>query len=457
MGVIAVREFERIACAPCFDPVARTVTPAQQYALEQFASAFRARKRADVLRHGPKRSLVAQNYVGVIGLGEHQLEILPKIVGADDQKVRANLAAMVAAAAGLELDSVTDASLATSRTFLEVVAALFCRRLMRLFRKGLVRQYRRQEENLSFLRGRLIVHLQVQRNAAHPERLACEFDEFTEDNLLNRTLKAALRVLSGLTSTAATSSAVEKLLFMLQDVSDVSVPTLSASGPVSLDRLSADYEHALRLAELFIRGSSTSTYSGAGRSFAMLFDMNELFERYVGAALRGVFARRGQRVVLQGPRKNLAQSALGCACFWMRPDASVLNLKGVDVVVDTKWKRFNEGGRHAGVASADIYQMYAYASRYRSSEVILLYPHHDGLGPWRPRRAEYLVDRVGKRDEGAERSVIAVATLDLRDLKSIPSQLEAIVGPVTQIRTNTPRAFFGDLHMGTALPTCSMG
>ena len=52
------------------------------------------------------------------------------------------------------------------------------------------------------------------------------------------------------------------------------------------------------------------------------------------------------------------------------------------LVIDAKWKRFGlnlEDAKH-GVALADVFQMMAYGRFYGCRELVLLYPHHAGLG-----------------------------------------------------------------------------
>jgi 5-methylcytosine-specific restriction enzyme subunit McrC len=51
-------------------------------------------------------------------------------------------------------------------------------------------------------------------------------------------------------------------------------------------------------------------------------------------------------------------------------------------VIDTKWKMIgqNPEDKKRGVSQSDVYQMMAYARLYHCREVMLLDPHHVGLG-----------------------------------------------------------------------------
>ncbi|MDD6267836.1 MAG: restriction endonuclease, partial [Clostridium sp.] len=65
--------------------------------------------------------------------------------------------------------------------------------------------------------------------------------------------------------------------------------------------------------------------------------------------------------------------------FALRPDI-VLELDGRTVIMDTKWKSLVDNERiNYGISQADMYQMYAYSKKYKTSEIWLLYPVNDDM------------------------------------------------------------------------------
>jgi 5-methylcytosine-specific restriction enzyme subunit McrC len=425
MEAMAVREFERIQCGDAFDSAGRTVTQRQHAALERFNEGYRKRNKVTVFSHGPKRSLVAQNFVGIINLGRNQIEVLPKIEGGTTE-VRRSLARMISTALELELhgDSITRTDV-HSDSVLEVLIRLFCEQLWQAVRRGMVRRYVAKAENVSVLRGKLEVSRQARLNAARPDRLFCSFDEFTDDNLLNRVLKAALKVLHRVSRSPSNLRNVAELLFCFQDVGDIEKSTIEWDR-VTTDRLSARYEPLTRLARLFIEGESPDVVTGANEGFALLFDMNELFEAFVGSVAKQVFGRAGLKVNLQGPRRHLAQHMDGADAFALRPDVVVSRGSEVLAVVDTKWKRLKLAATREGVSSGDAYQMHAYATQYGAPEVMLLYPHHSELGHWKARRAEYSFRELGVAPATGARKV-CVGTVDLSDIDGVATQLRSML------------------------------
>ena len=102
----------------------------------------------------------------------------------------------------------------------------------------------------------------------------------------------------------------------------------------------------------------------------------------------------------------------------LRPDIVATNAGNVAFVIDTKWKRLKEQANRDGIATSDVYQMYAYSTQYESPEVLLLYPHHSELGAWKPRRAEYWVNGIQGLHSGGQK--VSVATVNLQNLGDVP-------------------------------------
>jgi len=47
--------------------------------------------------------------------------------------------------------------------------------------------------------------------------------------------------------------------------------------------------------------------------------------------------------------------------------------------MDAKWKRLSRQNRNYGISQADMYQVYAYAKKYKTSEIYLLYPANEEM------------------------------------------------------------------------------
>jgi 5-methylcytosine-specific restriction enzyme subunit McrC len=79
-------------------------------------------------------------------------------------------------------------------------------------------------------------------------------------------------------------------------------------------------------------------------------------------------------------------------------------LKSFPVLIDTKYKRLDQEDRKLGISQGDFYQMHAYAHRYQSPRVLMLYPQTAELA--QPLHACFPLQLNDK--------VIEAATIDIR-------------------------------------------
>ena len=360
------------------------------------------------------RGLKAQQAVGILAIPGRTLEILPKIDG-NDGAVRNALILMLAVAHDLR---VTDGDLAALRTqrhsLLELLIRLFATRLLAAVQRGLPRRYVAREDDLRLLRGRLDVVRQFTRHAVRPDRLACRFDELSEDTPLNRVLKAAVTRLACVTRSAGNARLLAELAARLEFTGDSPRPL---EEPVRLDRTNTAFHHLYRLARLFLEGDWQSTAGGRAAGFTLLFPMNDLFEKFIGRSLQRALAPR--RVHLQHFRFHALTNEAGNKLFAMKPDV-VIGSPGERIVLDTKWKRLEPAQDDLGVAQGDIYQMLAYGHAYEADSVVLLYPWHKELGA-----PEGIVRRW--RAAGAGSFPLHIATVDVGRPGDVAEILRKIV------------------------------
>lgn len=386
---------------------------------ERAARRLKPPKAKDAVLALTSEGLKAGQVVGVLAAPGCSLEILPKIDG-EDGAVRAALIHMLAVAEDLRIADGALAALDTQRhDLLELLIGLFANRLLAAVRRGLPRRYVAHEEDLRLLRGRLDVKRQTTHLAVRPDRLACRFDELSENTPLNRVLKAAVARLAGLARRPANLRLLAELASRFEAVA-VSPDPLRE--PVRLDRTNDDFHTLHRLACLFLRRDWQSTAGGRAEGFSLLFPMNDLFEKFIARRLQ--HALGAGRVDLQSRRYLIADEG-GARnkdkLFQVRPDA-VIDAPGGATVLDTKWKRLRpEDSEHKhGVKRKDVYQMLTYATAWKAKRLILLYPWHQGLQPQGIERRW----RVA-----ANGCPFDVATIDVGRPREVVETLRAIVAP----------------------------
>ena len=151
-------------------------------------------------------------------------------------------------------------------------------------RRGLVHGYQTREEELSTLRGRLLIE-QLARRPWAIAQPPCRYDEFTADIAENRLLRAAVvTILSAVGLTPGTRREAHQLLARFEGVSDVDPRSLPAD--ILITRLNEHYRSAIGLARLALEGFSIQHEEGVNGANAFLVDVDYVFLRFVAAQLR---------------------------------------------------------------------------------------------------------------------------------------------------------------------------
>lgn len=386
----------------------------QFHALAELA-ARRLREPKTAVLTRAHRSLKAGQIVGILAIPGKTLEILPKIDGKDGE-VRKALVRMLAVAWKLPIADGELAALDTQqRDLLELLIRLFADRLLVVVRRGLPRRYLTHEEDLVLLRGKLNTKRQFTHLAVRPDRLACRFDELSEDTPLNRVFKAAVIRLFKLTRSAANTRRLAELTARFEFVHDTTDPLRE---PVQLDRNNTAFHDLYRLARRFLEGHWQSTTRGSKEGFTLLFAMNDLFEKFIGQSLKRALAPRP--VYLQHNKYYAVTGADGKHHFSLKPDAVIDS--GKPIILDTKWKDLTRKEENLGVEESDIYQMLAYAQAYKASRLVLLYPWH-----WHPKMDEQgIISPDWKITETSRQ--LDIATINVGEPEKVAETLRSIIG-----------------------------
>ena len=315
----------------------------------------------------------ARNYVGVLqtksGL---TIEILPKIADkTDTDKSKAVFIKMLRTLKNFPFKSSNLASLKTQNLpLLEIFISMFLCELEALVKKGIKSDYVALEENLNFLKGKLSINEQIKRNSIHKERFYVGYSEFLSDIKINRIIKTTLKFLYKKSNSSKNQQKIRELLFIFDEVSECE-DYKNFFEKLIINRQVKHYEQTLLWCKIFLLGNTFTPRKGDDLGFALLFDMNALFESYVGNFIKKSFPG----TILQHSEKHLVEDPKS---FKLRPD---IFLKG-EFIADTKWKiirqDINESEKKYKISQADLYQLYAYGKKHECSKLYLIYPKIDG-------------------------------------------------------------------------------
>ena len=329
-------------------------------------SDFAQENQNQFLAYSRRGILKAQNYAGIIQTKSgYVLEILPKIAkNTNIAEAKEVLIRMLKSLTNSPFRTQQKADLKTRRMPLwEIFIQMFLDELDRLIKTSIKSDYIPQRANQSYLKGKLLIHKQINQNTVHKEHFYIEYDEYLPDRVENRILKTALLRLYRQTRNFSTQKQIRRMLFIFDNIQPVH-NIAAAFSKVKKDRTISHYEKALLWAKLFLRSQSFTPYHGNSIAFALLFDMNQLFESYVAKIIKQLC--RDKKVKLQHAAYYLFDNPRR---FRLKPDIVINN---GEIILDTKWKIITE---EKDISQADLYQIFAYAAKYPLAEQILLvYP-----------------------------------------------------------------------------------
>ena len=266
---------------------------------------------------------------------------------------------------------------------LEIFVRMFLDECEKLVKAGLKSDYLCIVQNRVFLKGKLEFKDHITQNLIHKERFFTSSDEYTQDIAPNRLIQSTLCVLSCLSFGPNTQTRLDSMRFIFADIS----PSENIESDfIKCNNMSRakEYEMILLWCKVFLGQKAFSSYVGSDKAIAFVFPMEKLFESFVSFWLKKcakdfkVKTQESSKYLLQD-KEDKDKDEEDKDIFCLKPD---IIMRGKDriIIVDTKWKIPDSSidEKKCGISQNDLYQMWAYASKYRlessNVSVVLIYP-----------------------------------------------------------------------------------
>lgn len=325
-----------------------------------------------------------KQYVGIIQVNGLTIEILPKADksdGSSHKDWQVNLIKMLRTCRRLKADPIGEAHVTRHRHhLLEVYFELYLKEIDSLIHKGLIKQYRKQSNNVKALKGKLEFAENVRQNHIHKERFFTSHQVYDTNHSVHQVLFKALEVVEFFTRGSYLANKTKRVILDFPQVSNI-VINESTFTSLPKGRKTEPYKTALEIARMLLLNYSPDISQGREKMLALLFDMNVLWEEFVLQMLKKAF-RDDPTVFIKGQDSKP---------FWgsntLRPDIVLENKREGEsqiAVIDTKWKRPTNKVASVG----DLRQMYAYNKFWNSSKAMLLYPGEYNNTIFKPFRNE---------------------------------------------------------------------
>ena len=85
-------------------------------------------------------------------------------------------------------------------------AAILAKGISRQLKQGLYREYLNRKEDIAVVRGKINMPGTIRNQLSRKQQLTCEYDELSENNLLNQILKTTVMLLFGFNRTYSSTT-----------------------------------------------------------------------------------------------------------------------------------------------------------------------------------------------------------------------------------------------------------
>lgn len=398
---ISIREFGRIY--PDGKHIfKRDIEELRAYIDEQNSKDFTGQSDIEEFLKPIKNGVQANNYVGVLqtksGL---TIEILPKIAGrteeATDTRVRQLFLEMLKAVRSINGKTFKLTNLnAKKNNLLEVFISMFLNESDMIIKRGLKSSYVTVQSNEKFLKGKLLMTQQLRKNIVNQSYFFNEYDEFMTNSAENQLIKTTLEYLLKNSRDNNNLRIIREQLVYFEFVDLTNSPEQTFQ-KVSIGRNYTYYEQTLNWCRIFLSRKSFTSFKGSSLAFAVLFPMEEIFEAYIAYMMKKSIP--DANVSAQDKKYSLFDRTNETkAGYRLRPDLVVRFEDNRTTIADTKWKVLDS----TGPSQTDLYQMYAYYTRYRHKsenvdKVVLIYPYSSSYSENEFRSTQFSSEELGAK------------------------------------------------------------
>jgi len=229
-----------------------------------------------------------------------------------------------------------------------------------------VKSYTLHEENLPFLRGKLLVSQQIINNSKSKLQFACEHDEFEYNNIENQILLFCLERSYYITKNNERKKEIRRIMQTFEGLVDHKSITLDDFKIINYNQMNHHYKKTHELCKLIVNSIEITDFYKQKTRFVNSFfvDMNDVFEKFVFKLFHEFYPLPCKEQ--QHYRSWVSES--GNKGFDIIPDILIYDKKrqNIAAIIDTKYKE--------ELSDPDRYQISFYIRDYGKKEGYALLP-----------------------------------------------------------------------------------
>lgn len=303
----------------------------------------------------------------------------------------------------------------------DMFAAILGKGVAQQLKHGLYREYVNKSDNLTTLRGKLDISGTVKNKLQHKQKLYCDFDELSENNLMNQVIKTTMMLLLKQKNVKLDNKSVLKKDLLFFDSVDYIEPAMIKWDRIRYQRNNQSYRMLLNICRLIIDGLLLSTEEGTIKMATFLDDqrMSHLYEKFILEYFR--FHHPELRANPDQVQWNLDDDN----DMWLPNMITDITLKSRDgrvLIIDAKYygQQMQSNFDVQSYRNANLYQIFTYVKNWDKDQT----GNVSGILLYAKTGEEF--QPVNQFSIGGNK--IAVSSLDLNlPFTEISAQLEQIV------------------------------
>lgn len=337
-----------------------------------------------VTRHG----IEASSWVGVIKYKNTHFQILPKLICDNDSKknILKNLIFMLSYTKNLDIKASNESKLSTAKNpFIEILIREYAKSLFDCLKRLTPKKYVREEDNLNYLKGKLKFKENIKYNSANQAKFYCEYDAFSENNLLNQLFLFVSTCLYNISNDNYNKKTLKLIINYYTDIDLLRFNKFKAN-KINLTRNQELFKKPFNLAKMFVEKTSVDLSKNKFENISLVWDMNKLFEEFIFEVMKkanpewNFTAQKGKKL-LDGDNNKKRNTFV---------DILAEN-KEQKIIIDTKYKKLANSN---DFSNADVFQVSTYCLLHNANHAVLLYPRWSDNPPGIP---DYYLNTGDKR------------------------------------------------------------
>ncbi len=338
--------------------------------LDGLFSYLKKLKLDKVLIRGHNR-ISTQNFVGTIKYKRFQLDILPKLLkknnDTDYSTVLHSLIFMLSYTKKLDITTNSGKLSESKNPFLEILIREFAQSLYDCLKRITPKRYVNEENNLNYLKGKLKFNENIKYNSANEARFYCQFDEFSENNILNQLFLYVATCLYSISRDSKNKKILKLIIDYFCDIKFVHFNRYNIQ-KIRLSKNQQMFAKPFSLAKMFIEKSSVDISKNSIQNITLLWDMNILFEEFIYEVLKrntklNPVYQKGKRLLIETDSNKKYGNTF--ADMYVEQDNN-------KIIIDTKYKI--NSGENNDFKNEDIYQLMTYCLIHNSKKAVFVYP-----------------------------------------------------------------------------------